>query len=232
MSTASAGAWPQAITSALSSELLGARSLAPAVSAARSAKPSTPERSNGGTSIGATRSRGEHAAERIAERDRLGGKRREVEMLREALARDLRRHDLEELLLARRSADGGEQIGGSGDRVRAFPSWQRPHLDARACRKSFAVGRDQDVAVGARERLQRQIAGGERLDALRHRAAPARPRRGRASRRSCGSAPRAWPCSSSLRPAQPRQHAAAEREPDRERGVEATGHDQHRPRSR
>ena len=51
--TSSAGATPQAITSALSAKRFGAPSLAPAVSAARTAKPSTLARSNGGASTGA-----------------------------------------------------------------------------------------------------------------------------------------------------------------------------------
>ena len=54
--TSTRGAWPQAITSGLSAICFGAPSAAPAVSAARSAKPSTLARSNGGTSIGAARS--------------------------------------------------------------------------------------------------------------------------------------------------------------------------------
>ena len=54
--TSMAGATPQAITSALSARRFGAPSLAPAVSAARTAKPSTLERSNGGASTGATTS--------------------------------------------------------------------------------------------------------------------------------------------------------------------------------
>ena len=54
--TSTLGAWPQAITSAFSASCFGAFSAAPAESAARSAKPSTLARSNGGTSIGAARS--------------------------------------------------------------------------------------------------------------------------------------------------------------------------------
>ena len=54
--TSMAGATPQAITSALSARRFGAPSLEPAVSAARTAKPSTLERSNGGASTGATTS--------------------------------------------------------------------------------------------------------------------------------------------------------------------------------
>src|SRR5664280_282168 len=54
--TSSAGASPQAITSALSRKILGAVSLAPMVSIARRANPSTLERSNGGASTAATTS--------------------------------------------------------------------------------------------------------------------------------------------------------------------------------
>ena len=54
--TSSVGAWPQAITSALSVSTLGRLSLAPSVSSARTAKPSTLERSNGGASASATTS--------------------------------------------------------------------------------------------------------------------------------------------------------------------------------
>ena len=51
--TGSSGATPQAITSSLSATRTGALSPAAARSAARTAKPSTLERSNGGTSMGA-----------------------------------------------------------------------------------------------------------------------------------------------------------------------------------
>ena len=62
--TSSAGATPQAITSALSASRFGAPSLAPAVSAARTAKPSTLERSNGGASTGAITSAASTRVER------------------------------------------------------------------------------------------------------------------------------------------------------------------------
>ena len=55
-STGRVGAVPQAITSSFSTRRTGAASLAEARSAERTAKPSTLERSNGGTSIGATTS--------------------------------------------------------------------------------------------------------------------------------------------------------------------------------
>ena len=54
-------------------ELFGAASAAPSVSAARSAKPSTLARSNGGTSMGAIRSLREHAADADASETRSPG---------------------------------------------------------------------------------------------------------------------------------------------------------------
>ena len=61
--TASFGATPHASTSSLSMRRRGFASLAPAISAARTAKPSTLERSNGGTSIGGFDVGSEHAPE-------------------------------------------------------------------------------------------------------------------------------------------------------------------------
>ena len=98
-------------------------SLAPTVSAARSAKPSTLERSNGGTSIGATTSAPARGRARRASGTRLGGERREIEMLLEARARLLGRHHFEELLLPRGGAHAREQIGvafGRALRVRSL----------------------------------------------------------------------------------------------------------------
>jgi hypothetical protein len=66
--TGRVGAMPQAITSSFSITRTGDASPAEARSAERTAKPSTLERSNGGTSIGATTSFGERAAERVRER--------------------------------------------------------------------------------------------------------------------------------------------------------------------
>ncbi len=107
-STSSAGAWPQAITSALSASRRGAVSLAPAVSAARSAKPSTLARSNGGTSIGAVTSCASTRPSAAASATRLGRQRRKIEMPRKARARLLGRDHFEELLLPRGAADRGD----------------------------------------------------------------------------------------------------------------------------
>ena len=144
------GAWPQAITSALSVICFGAASAAPAVSAARSAKPSTLARSNGGTSIGAADRPRQHAAERSRERHAFGGQRREIEMALEALARLLGRHDFEELLLARGRADRGEQARRFGlRRFDALLMATASPTTRGALRIAFAVGGDEDPAVGA-----------------------------------------------------------------------------------
>ena len=108
--TSSFGAWPQAITSALSVICFGAPSLAPAVSAERSAKPSTLARSNGGTSSGATTSCASTRPSACASVDALAGQRREIEPAFEAAARLLGGHHFEELLLPRRLAHRGEQL--------------------------------------------------------------------------------------------------------------------------
>ena len=52
----------------------------------------------------------------------------------------------------------------------------RPHLHRRAGGITFAVGRHQDPAVGARQRRQRQIFRRQRLEPVRRCAAPARLR--------------------------------------------------------
>ena len=81
------------------------------MSAARTAKPSTLERSNGGASTARHYIVREHAAERGAERHGLGRERREIEMRVEARARLFGRHHFEELLLARGGAHARDQVG-------------------------------------------------------------------------------------------------------------------------
>ena len=163
--TVSFGAWPQASTSALSVKPARRR-----IGRARGVGGAQRK----AVDIGAVERRHvdrrrdvvrQHAAERVGERDRFGGKRREIEMLLEARLRLLGRDDFEELLLPRGRAHRIEQrdLG----RVRLRRSWERPHLELRAGRKAFALRRHQHPAVGARERLHRPVAGGERLDAVR-----------------------------------------------------------------
>ena len=86
--TGRAGAVPQAITSSFSISRTGVASPAAARSAERTAKPSTLERSNGGTSIGATTSSRQRAAERVGELSLLGSApRAETARLQNAPAR-------------------------------------------------------------------------------------------------------------------------------------------------
>ena len=104
------GAWPQAITSALSAICFGAsiRGAGRVGGAQRKA-----------IDIGAVERRHvdrrreivrQHAAERRRQRDALAGQGREIEMAFEALLRLLGGNHFEELLLAGRGANRGEQL--------------------------------------------------------------------------------------------------------------------------
>ena len=126
------------------------------VSAARSAKPSTLARSNGGTSIGAITSSASTRPSAAASCTASAGERREIEMTREARARFLRRRPRRETAPA--APRGGPQretlrrrwAGGLTGR-----SWPRSYHDLRAGRISFAVGGNEDPSVGLRERRER-----------------------------------------------------------------------------
>ena len=126
--TSSAGASPQAITSALSVKIFGLR-----VAGAGGIGGAHRE----AVDIGAVERRRidrgddvvrQHAVERGGERHGLGGERREIEMLLEARARLLGRHHFEELLLPRRRAHAREQFGiGVGFRLCAYRSSSASH---------------------------------------------------------------------------------------------------------
>ena len=127
--TSTFGAWPQAITSALSESCFGA-------SSARARGVGGAQRE--AVDIGAVERRhvdrrgeigGQHAAERRGKAHALGGQGRAVDMALEALARLFRRDDFEELLLPRGGADRGEQLAPRGD-CDLRCSWPRPHDDA------------------------------------------------------------------------------------------------------
>ena len=134
--------WPQTMTSRLSASRRGAVSVAPAISAARSAKPSTLARSNGGTSIGASTSCASTRPSAAASATRSAAQRRQIEMARKARARLLGGDHFEKLLLPRRAADGGDQLvlGLSLDWAATGRSWPRSYHDLRARRIAFAVG--------------------------------------------------------------------------------------------
>ena len=174
----------------------------------------------------------QHAAERRGERHALGGQRREIEMALEALARLLGGHDFEELLLPRRAARTAASSSLSARGLCGFAAHGHGLTTTRgAGRIAFAVGRHQDPAFGARQRLHRQIAGRERLD-------PAEPP---AHRDDFGQAERRGDLARKLgrerllldQPErQPRQHAAADGEPAGQRRVDPARQQQHRPRVR
>ena len=98
-STGRCGATPQAITSSLSFSRIGAASLAEARSEERTAKPSTLERSNGGTSIGAVTSSLNAQPSASASLARLAGDRPRKQRGLETRQRLLARQDGQELVL-------------------------------------------------------------------------------------------------------------------------------------
>ena len=156
--TSIAGATPQAITSALSVSRFGAPSLAPTVSAARTAKPSTLERSNGGASTGAITSaastRPSAAASCTAIRRQAASDRCR---LRNAGALPARK-PLRGIAPAARRAAPHRGLPRRAGVCSGFMAMLllRPwsHGDLRACWKTFAVGGNDDPAVAARQRCK------------------------------------------------------------------------------
>ena len=232
--TSICGAWPQAITSALSASCFGAPSVAPAVSAARSAKPSTLARSNGGTSIGAARSCASTRPSAAASVTRSAGSGERSRWPSKALARLLGGDHFEELLLPRGLAHRGEQFAlaargcglplSSRFTATAAPPRARP-ADGLRCRP--APGSSLRRAPAPASTDSRCATGSTR---------PSRRRTGITSARPSGEAilrasSAANGCSSIRRKASSRQHAAADREPARERRVDAARQQQHRPRA-
>ena len=175
---------PQAITSPLSASRRGAASLAPSVSAARTAKPSTLERSKGGAST--ARSHRRQARGRAPRRARpFLPPRAKIEMLRNAPAPPA--------AIPRRgtapAAPHGARRRGCQTPASAGPAFLHGHgLTADRCRRiAFAVRRHDDPAIGLRQRGQREIARCQRLDAIAACGALESVRRGRAMRSPCGS---------------------------------------------
>ena len=113
-STSTAGAYAAGDHLGIEPSRRGALSLAPAVSAARTAKPSTLERSNGGASTGAITSAASTRAERRGKRNRFGAERRAIDRGFEAAPRLLGRDHFEELLLPRGARDRVEDRGAAG----------------------------------------------------------------------------------------------------------------------
>ena len=169
---------PQTITSPLSRRRRGAPSLAPAVSAARSAKPSTLARSNGGTSTGAAMSCASTRPSDSASATLSPGSG-DRSMCRTKRARassaETTSRNCSWRAAWRMAASRSVGIGVS---LEACRSWQRSYHDLGAGRISFAFGRHQDPAVGLRQRRERQIARGYGLGRADRRSAPAPPRPG------------------------------------------------------
>ena len=160
--TASAGAWPQTITSALRRSRRGAVSLAPAVSAARTAKPSTLARSNGGTSIGAVTSCASTRPSAAASVDRLRRQAAQDRDGAQSARAPLRPTRLRGTAPAA-PRGGSRRTDRMRDRLAAFRSarsWPGSYHDLGTGRISFAVGRHHDPSVGLRDRGQRPIARG------------------------------------------------------------------------
>ena len=153
-STSIAGATPQAMTSALSVSRFGAPSLAPSVSAARTAKPSTLERSNGGASTGAITSAASTRRSVAASGTVSPPSGAQIEQCLETPARFRGRDDFEELLLPRGAAHRVEDRARAGVCSGSGDLWPWFHGNLRPGGKTFAVGRNDDPAVAARQRRQ------------------------------------------------------------------------------
>src|SRR5262245_3273086 len=172
--TVNAGTWPQAMTSALSVKVLGMASLAPTVSAARRANPSTFERSNGGASTGAitspqrTRVR---ASASVIDSPGSGARSRWRSKRTRASSGDTTSRNCSCRAAARTRAIRSPSSTARGFLVsliarhswQSWHSWPRPYPNGRAGGISFAVRRDHDPSVGAGKRRQRKILDGHGL---------------------------------------------------------------------
>ena len=234
---------PQATTSALRLSRRGAPSLAPAMSAARTAKPSTLERSNGGASTGAmTLAASTRASASASGTDFPSSGERSIPAAKRRRASAADNH-FEELLLP----------GGATHRLndrRAVPVGRGPRWRVEICigcfisrihghdptatgvpaAKSFAVGRNDDPSVAPRQRLRCQIAGRQRL---RHAAAAGDGIEFHNS--DCG---RDFPPQRQhsrhrfdMAAGEPRDEMAADEKPDRQCGIETARNEQDRPRA-
>ena len=166
--TSSAGASPQAITSALRRKIFGLASLALTVSAARSAKPSTLERSNGGASTAATTScastRVSAAESGTASAESGVRSRCRLKRIRASSAETTSRN-CSWRAAARTRASSSALASGRGLRVSLMLrfSWPRLYRNRRAGGIAFAVGRHQQPTVRPRQRGQRKIFRGQRF---------------------------------------------------------------------
>src|SRR5512139_2511722 len=222
------------MTSTLSVSTLGLPSAAPTVSAARTAKPSTFERSNGGASTAAITSRARTRSRASASvtvsagsglRSRCRSKRAR------ASSADTTSRNCFWRAAARTRAIRSPSPLGRGFRVSLIlnDSWPRSYLNRRTGRIPFAVCRHQYPAVGTRQRRQREIFACERLHltgiaADRNEFGQSDGRSDFASKRQCLRGLTV----AALRHGQPIKHSPPHPKPDRKRRVEPPGQQQHR----
>ncbi len=187
-STPDAGAWPHTTTSALRRSRFGDASLAPTVSAARNAKPSTLERSNGGTSIGAVTSCASTRPSDARERDALRRQRRKIDMARKPRARLFGGDDFEELLLPRGAADHLDEVVTCGTLVQAIAHGHGLIMTSLPAGKpSLLAGTRIQPSVPA-SGAKRPIARGYGLRLAARADAPGRSPPARSATRPCAPA--------------------------------------------
>ncbi len=172
------GAVPQAMTSSFSLSRTGLASPAEARSAERTAKPSTLERSNGGTSIGATTSCASATAERIRQRPRFARQRR-AETARPRTAPAPPRATGWSGTGPDPCCHGFSATGAlvMSEPINPISVPQHIGIDRRA--RSIALGpaRHRQPCVGAGDRLEREVADRQRQPAALALVAAARFRR-------------------------------------------------------
>src|SRR6185312_17331027 len=110
-------------------------------------------------------------------------------------------------------------------------SWPGPYPNGSAGGRTLALRRNDDIAVGTQEDRERQVACGQRLGlaavaAHRHEFGEA-DSRGDLAREG----ERFGRFFYFFEPGETVEHVAAVQQPDRERGIHASGQQQHRPRA-
>src|SRR5262245_25346161 len=156
------------MTSALSTKILGLPSLAPTVSAARRANPSTFERSNGGASTGAITSSQRtrvRASASVTVSPGSGARSRCRSKRARASSGDTTSRNCSCRAAARTRVIRSPSSTSRGFLVSliARHSWPRPYPNGRAGGISFAVRRHHDPSVGTGKRRQRKILDGDGL---------------------------------------------------------------------
>src|SRR6516164_2222995 len=231
--TSTAGATPQAMTSRLSASRFGVPGPAPSVSAARSAKPSTLARSNGGVSIGAITSAAmtrEGAAASGTDSPASGARSSRASKRWRASAAEAISRNCSCRAARRIASTIAARVGLASGFIAAAKasSWPLVHGDLAAGGKAFALGRNQDPAVATGKRGQGQISGPKRL----HHPVVAAHRNhfGHPDGR-CHLAPKRH-CNRRILNAATGEFCrelSPHKEPDHERGIEPAGNEKDRP---